>query len=115
MGDNVAIAIIVAIGPLAVLAIAAFIDRSSRMSFDPASWLALPRERWRFIHDLLDSERLRGISREEAAALLGNPDYESASSLAYFLNGDRFGNKLRIRLTAEGRVFKARFEYGCGD
>ena len=113
--DKLAIAIIVVIGLLAVIAIAAFIDRRNRLPFDPASWRARPHERWRFIHDLLDSERLRGITREEAAALLGNPDYESVCSLAYYLKGDKFGDKLRIRLTAEGQVFKAKFEYGCGD
>jgi hypothetical protein len=113
--DKFAIAVLVVIGLTAVIAIAVFIDRRNRMPFDPAAWRARPQERWRFIHDLLDSERLRGTSRDEAATLLGNPDYESVCSLAYYLKGDKFGDKLRIRLSAEGQVFKAKFEYGCGD
>src|SRR5260221_13311938 len=115
MEDKLAIAIIFVICLIGVIAMAAFLDRRNRMPFDPASWQIRPRERWRFIHDLLERERLRGMSREEAATLLANPDYESACSLAYYLKGDKFGNKLRIRLTAEGQVFKAEFEYGCGD
>jgi hypothetical protein len=109
------VAVISIIGLIAVIAISAFVDRKNRMSFDPTSWSARPRDRWRFIHDLLTSDRLRGMSRQEVVDLLGNPDYKSDCSFAYFLNGDKFGNKLRIRLTADGQVFKAKFEYGCGD
>ncbi len=53
------------------------------------------------------------MSLEEATALLGNPDYKSTCSPAYYLNGDKFGNKLRLRLTADGCVHKAKFEGSC--
>ena len=94
--------------------LAFLLPRMQRLPFDPARWQTRPRDRWQLIHDLLNMERLRGMSHDEVLALLGNPDYESGCSLAYHLSGKRSGDRLRIRLGPDGRVFKAKLEIGCG-
>lgn len=101
------------LGIIAVAMISEIIARWQRLPFDPASWQFRPRERCRLVHDLLKSERLRGSCREEILTLLGHPDYESGCSVAYYLTGDKFGDKLRIRIGADGRAYKAKMEHGC--
>src|SRR3954467_9642882 len=105
--------IVALIALVCMTALAILLPRMQRLSFDPARWQTRPKDRWRLIHDLLRSERLRGMSHDEILALLGNPDYESGCSLAYYLTGKQFGDKLRIRLSPDGRLFKAKLEYGC--
>ena len=106
--------ILVVIGIVVLTALVNLPARMQRLPFEPTRWQARPRDRWRLIHDLLRSERLRGMSHDEILALLGTPDYESGCSLAYYLTGKQFGEKLRIRLNPDGRMFKAKLEDGCG-
>jgi hypothetical protein len=108
MGELAIIAAIVV-----VLVISLLIPRLSRRPFDPVRWHSCSRDRWRLAHDLLRSERLRGLRSNEIVALLGNPDYASENSLAYYLTGQRFGDKLRVRLNPDGCAYKVKIELGC--
>src|SRR5262249_37332422 len=98
MGQLLAIiaTIVVALG------ISLFIPRLLRRPFDPGRWKTRPRDRWRLVHDLLGNERLNGLRSHEIVDLLGYPDYASENSLAYYLTGQRFGDKLRVRLDRDG-------------
>jgi hypothetical protein len=113
MGDKVENTLIVIAFAVIVYGLAAFIDRNRRKPFDPAQWQASPKDRWRLVHDLIKRTALTGLNRSDVVALLGKPDYESDCSIAYFLTGDQFGDKLRIRVSADGSVFKAKTEWGC--
>ena len=96
-----------------VIAVAILSERLPRKPFNPALWQSRPAERRQIVYDLIKGSVLMGMARCDVIALLGKPDYQSDSSLAYWLTLDRFGDKLRLRIGADGRVFKAKFEMGC--
>ena len=98
---------------VAAFGLAELLERLQRKPFGPAEWLESPRNRRWLVHDLVSGRRLLGQSREAIVALLGPPDYESPASIVYWLTSDRFGDKLRIRIDPNGRVFKAKVEDGC--
>ena len=96
-----------------IAAIVIFRERLQRRSFTAARWHAHPGDRWKMVHDLIRTAELRGMNRSEVIAMLGTPEYESDCSMAYWLTGDLSGDKLRIRLGTDGRVFKSKLEMGC--
>lgn len=99
---------------LIIIAILAVLyERIQWRPFSAARWHARPRDRWQIAHDLIRRAILSGMSRSEVVALLGKPEYESVCSMAYQLRGDRWGDKLRIRLGRDDRVFKSKLEFGC--
>ena len=113
MAEKVEIALFVIAFAVVVFGLAMFVDRNRRKPFDPAQWRASPKDRWRLVHDLSQRTVLTGMSCSEVVALLGEPDYQSTCSIAYYLTADPFGDKLRFRVSADGCVFKAQMEYGC--
>ncbi len=96
-----------------IIAAAIFNERLPRKAFNPTLWESRPSERRQIVYDLVRSTVLTGMTRRDVIALLGKPDYQSDSSLAYWLTSDRFGDKLQIRIGADGHVFKSKVEMGC--
>lgn len=53
--------------------------------FDKSSWDQFEERRYEYADDLVDNEKLIGLTKEEVQLMLGEPSYENESSLSYYL------------------------------
>jgi len=59
---------------LLATAISLLLIDANQDQFSSERWADNPLERYRMINDLLESSRLKGISKEEVVKLLGRPN-----------------------------------------
>lgn len=56
-----------------------------KRDFDRAGWLADTEHRYEYADDLVDEQRLIGLSRAEVVAMLGEPTLDQNGQLTYYL------------------------------
>ena len=89
-------------------------ERLRRTDFKSSSWIeGSPSDRARLVNDLVDSELLIGLTREQVSALLGPADFPVNEGIGYTIDrGHTFGSTpwmytLSIRFDETGRVEEA--------
>ena len=53
--------------------------------FDKEKWTENVEKRYEYADDLVDNEKLIGLSRKEIKEMLGEPEYESENSMTYYI------------------------------
>ena len=53
--------------------------------FDKEKWAENVEKRYKYADDLVDNEKLIGLTRQEIKEILGEPEYESKSSMTYYI------------------------------
>lgn len=101
--------------PVAVLVITLFyrpfVETLLAKKFDPSAWqVGSQVERGRMVRDLISSDKLLGLSREQVVGVLRDPNERSTASMSYTVDiGHRFGlhpwtYQLRIEFKEDGTV-----------
>lgn len=53
--------------------------------FDQVKWNENVEKRYEYADDLVDNEKLIGLTRQEIKEMLGEPEYETESSMTYYI------------------------------